>query len=184
MSGVRINGFIDDAVAATRVEDVPVLTRNSFRLQAPFQFIVGIGDNRKRSHLFDELSKLGQPVNLVHPFSCISQKAEIGIGVAVMPGVVVNTGVLIADNVILNTSSSVDHDCAIDRDCHICPGVHLAGNVCVGAGTFIGTGSSVIPGIRIGSNCVIGAGSVIVRDVPDNSKVFGVPGRIFGPVPV
>ena len=32
--------------------------------------------------------------------------------------------------------------------------------------------------VTIGNNCKIGAGSVVLKDVPDNSTVVGVPGRI------
>ena len=32
--------------------------------------------------------------------------------------------------------------------------------------------------IRIGDNCRVGAGSVVLRDVPDNSTIVGVPGHI------
>ena len=32
--------------------------------------------------------------------------------------------------------------------------------------------------ITIGENCRVGAGSVVLRDVPDNSTVVGVPGHI------
>jgi serine O-acetyltransferase len=36
----------------------------------------------------------------------------------------------------------------------------------------------VLGNITIGENCRIGAGSVVLRDVPDNSTVVGVPGHI------
>ena len=42
----------------------------------------------------------------------------------------------------------------------------------------IGTGARILGNIVIGDNCRIGAGSVVLRDVPDNSTVVGVPGHI------
>ncbi len=182
-NGVAVDCFVDDGMGPSKIEESPVICRSDLRARPRLRFIVGIGDNAIRSQLFAELSGLGEAVNLVHPFSSISRKAKLGVGIAIMPGVVVNIGASIGDNVILNTSSSIDHDCVIGAHCHICPGVHLAGTVSVGAGTFIGTGSSVVPGIRIGKNCVIGAGSLIIRDIPDNSKAFGVPARIIGRIP-
>jgi len=50
--------------------------------------------------------------------------------------------------------------------------------VYVGEGTWIGVGTTIIQGIRIGKNCFIGAGSVIVKNIPDNSKAYGVPCKI------
>jgi serine O-acetyltransferase len=42
----------------------------------------------------------------------------------------------------------------------------------------IGTGARVLGNIIIGENSRVGAGSVVLRDVPDNSTVVGVPGHI------
>jgi serine O-acetyltransferase len=42
----------------------------------------------------------------------------------------------------------------------------------------IGSGARVLGNITIGENCRVGAGSVVLRDVPDNSTVVGVPGHI------
>jgi serine O-acetyltransferase len=42
----------------------------------------------------------------------------------------------------------------------------------------VGTGARVLGNITIGENSRIGAGSVVLRDVPDNSTVVGVPGHI------
>jgi serine O-acetyltransferase len=42
----------------------------------------------------------------------------------------------------------------------------------------IGGGAKVLGNITIGRNCRIGAGSVVLRNVPDDSTVVGVPGHI------
>jgi len=43
----------------------------------------------------------------------------------------------------------------------------------------IGGGAKVLGNITVGRNCRIGAGSVVLRNVPDNSTVVGVPGHII-----
>jgi serine O-acetyltransferase len=48
----------------------------------------------------------------------------------------------------------------------------------IGANVVIGTGARVLGNIRVGENCRIGANSVVLRSVPDNSTVVGVPGHI------
>ncbi len=48
----------------------------------------------------------------------------------------------------------------------------------IGNNVVIGTGAKVLGSIRIGNHVKIGAGSVVVRPVPDNSTVVGIPGRI------
>jgi serine O-acetyltransferase len=43
----------------------------------------------------------------------------------------------------------------------------------------IGSGAKVLGNITVGRNCRIGAGSVVLRSVPDDSTVVGVPGHII-----
>jgi serine O-acetyltransferase len=42
----------------------------------------------------------------------------------------------------------------------------------------IGDGAKILGNITVGRNCRIGAGSVVLRDVPDDSTVVGVPGHV------
>lgn len=48
----------------------------------------------------------------------------------------------------------------------------------IGDNVVIGTGAKVLGNITIGSNSYIGANAVVIKDVPNNSTVVGVPGRI------
>src|SRR5271170_4022413 len=43
----------------------------------------------------------------------------------------------------------------------------------------VGGGAKILGNITVGHNCRIGAGSVVLRDVPDDSTVVGVPGHII-----
>ena len=43
----------------------------------------------------------------------------------------------------------------------------------------IGGGAKILGNITVGKNCRIGAGSVVLRNVPENSTVVGVPGHII-----
>jgi serine O-acetyltransferase len=49
----------------------------------------------------------------------------------------------------------------------------------IGNRVVIGAGSRVLGNIEIGHNSRIGAGSVVLRSVPDDSTVVGVPGHII-----
>jgi len=46
----------------------------------------------------------------------------------------------------------------------------------VGDNVDIGAGAKILGRITIGNNVVIGANAVVIRDVPDNCTVVGVPG--------
>jgi serine O-acetyltransferase len=43
----------------------------------------------------------------------------------------------------------------------------------------VGGGAKILGNIVVGKNCRIGAGSVVLRNVPENSTVVGVPGHII-----
>jgi serine O-acetyltransferase len=48
----------------------------------------------------------------------------------------------------------------------------------VGDNVIIGANATILGPITIGSNSKIGSGSVVVKDIPTNSTVVGVPGRV------
>ncbi|MFX1364568.1 MAG: serine O-acetyltransferase [Promethearchaeota archaeon] len=49
----------------------------------------------------------------------------------------------------------------------------------LGNNIVVGTGAKILGPITIGDNVKIGANSVVVKDIPPNSVVVGVPGRII-----
>lgn len=49
----------------------------------------------------------------------------------------------------------------------------------VGRNVVVGAGAKVLGNLQIGDNVRIGAGSVVLRDVPSDCTVVGVPGRII-----
>lgn len=52
------------------------------------------------------------------------------------------------------------------------------GTPIIGDNVVIGTGAKIIGGVHIGNNVKIGANAVVVKDIPDNCTVVGVPGVI------
>jgi serine O-acetyltransferase len=48
----------------------------------------------------------------------------------------------------------------------------------IGDNVVIGAGAKILGNIKIGNNVNVGANAVVIRDVPDDSTVVGIPGRI------
>ncbi len=46
------------------------------------------------------------------------------------------------------------------------------------AGVFVGSGARILGPVTVGKNARVGAGSVVLRDVPSNATVAGVPARV------
>lgn len=49
----------------------------------------------------------------------------------------------------------------------------------IGDDVFIGAGAKILGKIKIGNGAKIGANAVVIKDVPANATVVGVPGRII-----
>ena len=100
----------------------------------------------------------------MHPGAKIGKGLFIDHGM----GVVVGETTIIGDNVLLYQ------------------GVTLGGtgkqkgkrHPTIGNNVVIGTGAKVLGNIIIGDNSYIGANAVVIKDVPVNSTVVGIPGRI------
>lgn len=116
-------------------------------------------------------------LNVVHPSAVVSSHAHLGEDVQIMAGAVVQAGTRLGDGCIVNTGALVDHDCSLGEHVHVAPRAVLSGGVTIGSNTHIGTGATIIQGIRVGSHSLIAAGAVVIYDVPDGSRVAGVPAR-------
>ena len=46
------------------------------------------------------------------------------------------------------------------------------------SGCWIGIGAVINPGVTIGQNAVVGSNAVVIKDVPDNAVVAGIPSNI------
>ena len=60
------------------------------------------------------------------------------------------------------------------------PFCEKVGCIRIGDNVFIGSGTRILGGVSVGSNCIIGAGTLVVKDIPDNSVVAGIPARVIG----
>jgi sugar O-acyltransferase (sialic acid O-acetyltransferase NeuD family) len=138
------------------------------------------GNGMLRQRLYETASRVGfEFVPAIHPKAIISPGATIGIGAAIMAGAIINVDVCLGDNVIINTGAVVEHDCSIGNHTHIATRAALAGGVKVGSGSLVGAGASVRQCVQIGNNAIVGAGAVVVKNVPDNVIVVGVPARFL-----
>lgn len=142
------------------------------------EFIAAVGDNRLRAQLYAAALQHGlRPATAVHPTAILLTGAEIAPGAQICAGAIIGVNARIAPNAIVNTGASIDHDGDIAEHASIAPGVLIAGNVTVGAGAQIGIGAVAREGVTVGAWSTVAAGAVVIRNVPEGSRVAGVPAR-------
>jgi maltose O-acetyltransferase len=54
--------------------------------------------------------------------------------------------------------------------------------VTINTGAWLGARCTILPGVTIGAGAIVAAGAVVSRDVPPNTMVVGIPGRVIKPL--
>lgn len=140
----------------------------------------GTGNTLPRRRLYELAASHGmKPVDAIHPSAIVSEWAAYGPGVTLCAGGIVGADARLGRNVMVNTGAVVEHDCVVGDHVHIASRATLASTVSVGEDAHIGAGSTVRQCIRIGRGAIVGAGAVVVKDVPANAVVAGVPAEIL-----
>ncbi len=113
----------------------------------------------------------------------LSERAKRKTGIEIHPGATIGknffidhgTGVVIGETSIIGDNVTIFH------------GVTLGGtgnekgvkrHPTIGNNVFIGSGAKILGNISIGDNCKIGANAVVLKDVPKNKTVVGIPGYV------
>lgn len=112
----------------------------------------------------------------------LSQRAARRTGIEIHPGAQIGKGFFIdhGNGVIIGETTVIGDNVTLYQ------GVTLGGtgkeqgkrHPTIGNNVMISAGAKVLGSFKIGDNSKIGAGSVVLDEVPPNSTVVGVPGRV------
>ncbi len=112
----------------------------------------------------------------------ISQVSRFQTGIEIHPGAKIGKRFFIDHGmgVVIGETSVIGDDVLLYQ------GVTLGGtglekgkrHPTIGNNVVIGTGAKVLGNITVGDNSYIGSNAVVIKDVPANSTVVGVPGRV------
>lgn len=112
----------------------------------------------------------------------ISQLGRFLTGIEIHPGAIIGRRLFIDHGmgIVIGETSVIGNDCTIYH------GVTLGGtgkdklkrHPSLGNNVMVGCGAKILGYVKIGDNVKIGAGAVILKDIPNNSTVVGVPGKL------
>lgn len=113
---------------------------------------------------------------------CLSNWSRHRFGVEIHPGATIGRRFIIDHGmgIVVGETTIVGDDCMLYQ------GVTLGGtgkdkgkrHPTLGNGVIVGVGASVLGNITLGDNVKVGGGAVVVRDVPADCTVVGVPGHV------
>jgi UDP-2-acetamido-3-amino-2,3-dideoxy-glucuronate N-acetyltransferase len=138
-----------------------------------------VGDNTKIWH-YTHIMKASIGNNCSIGQNCfIADNAVLGNNCRVQNNVSVYDGVICGDNVFLGPSMVFCND-KTPRVLYSKNGVY--DKTIVKDNVTIGANATILPGITLGKGCFVGAGSVVTKNVPEYSLVYGNPAKIMGRV--
>ena len=111
-----------------------------------------------------------------------SQLGRFFTGIEIHPGATIGNGLFIDHGmgIVIGETAEIGDNCTIYH------GVTLGGtgkdtgkrHPTIGNNVLIGAGAKVLGPIRVGDNAMIGANSVVLKEIPPDTTVIGIPGRM------
>jgi len=176
-----VAGFLGlpSAVETPARFDLPLLgDPEHFEPQPSDRFLLAIGIPEKRRGVAERMLARGAAFEtLVHPTAIVAPTAEIGTGSIICPYVVVSDAVRLGRFVLLNYHSSLGHDASAGDFAVLSPYASLGGTARLGEDGFLGMHATVGPRVGIGARSTVSTQSCALHDAPDDTLVFGVPGK-------
>ena len=112
----------------------------------------------------------------------LSQHAKWTTGVEIHPAATIGRRLVIdhGTGIVIGSTTEIGDDCLLYQGVTL-GGTGIAGgkrHPTLGNNVMVGSGAKILGPITVGDNARVAANAVVLRDVPENSTVVGVPGRI------
>lgn len=105
----------------------------------------------------------------------IGDNVEVGSNCCIVRGIVNDT--IINKNVKIDNLVHIAHDCFIDENSLIIANAELSGYVKIGKNTRVAPSVCIKQRVTIGDNVLIGMGAVVLKNIKNDTVVFGNPAK-------
>ena len=175
-------GFLDDEPDRVGKEYVgyPVLGTIAGAASYPSAlFAIGVGDPRVRKALAERVSPLGVKwTNLISPTVRVHKSHRIWTGVMIGRYSDLTVGCTVANFVMINIHVVLGHAVQVGDYSVISPNVTVNGEAVIGRVCYIGA-NAFVRNVVVGDGATVGASSAVVKDVPEDCVVAGVPAKVL-----
>ena len=168
---MKVFNYIKNEIENIRRNDPAIKSNMEVFLYPSFKAIINYRIAHyfyKKKHYFiaryiSERSKRKTGIE-IHPGAQIGKNLFIDHGM----GVVIGETTIIGDNVIIYQGATLGGTGKEKGKRH----------PTIGNNVMISSGAKILGSFKVGDNSKIGAGSVVLKEVPPNSTVVGIPGKI------
>ena len=135
------------------------------------------------SWLFYKISRFFYQNHFYSIARFLSNTGKRRTGIEIHPGAYIGKNVFIdhGSGVVIGETSIIEDDVIIFQNVTLGGRGNTTGkrHPTIKKGTLIGAGAKVLGNITVGEYSKIGANSVVLTDIPSNSTVVGIPGRVI-----
>ena len=176
-----IKGFLDpDEHKLDGFEGYPPILgyEETYIIEEDDVFACAFGEVKLKKKCCEKiLAKGGHFQTLIHKDAYVSEKAVLGQGCEILALARIHCDVTIGDFVTVQPYAVLGHDVKVGNWCHINDYSDCGGATKIGNEVTIHTHSFVLPGLSVGNGATVGAGSIVIRNVNENTVVFGNPAK-------
>lgn len=181
----NVTGFYDDdeSLHGTKVAGVEVKgsVKDALEHESDCSVFVPIGNNPIRVKILKQFEEKGFDIpSFIHPKTIIHKSVKLGKAVYILPGTNIMPRTFIGDYVMISMGVNIAHHNIIEDGCFFSQGTNIGASINIKELAYVGISATLVTGLcEIGKNTLIGAGAVVIKDVPDNAVMAGVPAKVL-----
>lgn len=176
-----LKGFLDDkSDALAGFENYPEIISSveSYEIQENDVFVCALGSVKWKKHYVELiLDNGGKFINLIHPSVILNTNAIIGNGLIVFMNSNISNDCVIDDFVTIQGFVGLGHDTKLGKWSHLNAYCFTGGFVVLEEEVCLNTRATILPNVIVRKGATVGAASLVIRNVKENTTVFGVPAK-------